>query len=89
MTSSPDMIFELKDAILNEQTIGEKIVEEIAKKIGRSIQDVFSMINERQDRMGNLLSFEVVALIVAKEHKIDITEFIEIVEKRIFNETNQ
>ncbi|MEM0088998.1 MAG: DUF2240 family protein [Archaeoglobaceae archaeon] len=82
------MSFELNEELLNE-TIGEKLVEEIAKKIGRNIQDVFSMISERQERMGNLLSFEVVALIVAKEVGINISEFIPEVEKRIFNETPQ
>lgn len=82
------MSFELNEELLNE-TIGEKLVEEIAKKIGRNIQDVFSMISERQERMGNLLSFEVVALIVAKEVGINISEFIPEVEKRIFNEAPQ
>lgn len=82
------MSFELDRALLDEETIGEKLVEEIAKKIGRSIQDVFSMISERQERMGNLLSFEVVALIVAKEVGINISEFIPAVEKRVLDETS-
>ncbi|MEM0203850.1 MAG: DUF2240 family protein [Archaeoglobaceae archaeon] len=82
------MSFELDEELLNE-TVGEKLVEEIARKVGRSIQDVFSMISERQERMGNLLSFEVVALIVAKEVGINISEFIPEVEKRVFNETPQ
>ncbi len=81
------MSFELDEALLEEENIGEKLVEEIAKRLGRNIQDVFSMISEKQERMGNLLSFEVVALIVAKEVGINISEFVSAVEKRIFDET--
>ncbi|MFN3384889.1 MAG: DUF2240 family protein [Archaeoglobaceae archaeon] len=81
------MSFELDEALVGEETIGEKLVEEIAKRLGRNIQDVFSMISERQERMGNLLSFEVVALIVAKEVGLNISGFIPAVEKRIFDET--
>lgn len=83
------MSFKLEDTLLKEEAIGEKIVEEIAKKTGRSIQDVFSMISERQERMGNLLSFEIVALLVAKEFDINISEFIFLVEKRIFDEASK
>lgn len=80
------MSFELKDELLSEE-IGEMLVEEIAKKTGKSIQDVFSMISERQERMGNLLSFEVVALIVAREVGVNISDLIPVVERKIFDET--
>jgi hypothetical protein len=45
------------------------------------------MISERQERMNNLVSFEVVALVVAKEYGVDISKYLAILEERIFNET--
>ncbi len=82
------MSFNLEDVIkLPDRGIAEDIVEEIAKRAGKSHQEVFSMISERQERMNNLVSFEVVALIVAKEFGIDVSKYIPIVEEKIFNET--
>ncbi len=82
------MSFNLEDVIkLPDRGIAEEIVEEIAKRAGKSHQEVFSMISEMQERMNNLVSFEVVALIVAKEFGIDISKYIPIVEEKIFNET--
>ncbi|NHW23738.1 MAG: DUF2240 family protein [Archaeoglobales archaeon] len=82
------MSFKLEDAItLPEKGLADEIVEEIAKRTGKNYQEVFSMISERQERMNNLVSFEVVALVVAKEYGVDISKYLAILEERIFNET--
>jgi len=67
-----------------DENIVEKIIEEIAEKTGKSYQEVVSMINKRQEKLSNLLSFEVVALIVAKELGIDVSKYIEKVEEIVF-----
>ncbi|MEM0350941.1 MAG: DUF2240 family protein [Archaeoglobaceae archaeon] len=82
------MVFELEELLIEKRTLEEKIVEEIAKKTGKSIQEVFSMISERQERMENLVSFEIVALIVAKEVGLNISEYLPIVEKKVFDEVS-
>jgi hypothetical protein len=82
------MSFKLEDVItLPEKGLADEIVEEIAKRTGKNYQEVFSMISERQERMNNLISFEVVALVVAKEYGVDISKYLAILEERIFNET--
>ncbi len=73
---------------LLSKSVVDRIINEIAEKTGKTYQEVVSMINEKQERMMNLLSFEVVALIVAKEHDVDISEYIEEVEKSIFHEVS-
>ncbi|MDI9643570.1 MAG: DUF2240 family protein [Archaeoglobaceae archaeon] len=84
------MNFDLKDAIeIPERSLVDEIVEEIAKRTGKNHQEVFSMINEKQEKMNNLLSFEVVALIVAKEVGVEVSKYIALVEERIFDETAQ
>ncbi|MCS7118800.1 MAG: DUF2240 family protein [Archaeoglobaceae archaeon] len=81
------MSFETEE--LSRIELEDKIVGEIAKKTGKSYQEIFSMISEKQERMGNLLSFEIVALIVAKEVGVKISEYISLVEKRILNEDSR
>ncbi|MEM0302038.1 MAG: DUF2240 family protein [Archaeoglobaceae archaeon] len=71
-----------------EQDLAEEIVAEIVKKTGKTQQEVFSMISEKQEKMNNLVSFEVVALVVAKEVGLDISKYITLAEKRIFNEAD-
>lgn len=84
------MSFNLEDVIeIPEKSLADEIVSEIAKRTGKSYQEVFSMISEKQERMNNLLSFEVVALIVAKEVGVEISKYIKLVEDRIFNETTR
>ncbi len=65
--------------------LAEAIVERIAEKTGKSFQEVISEINRKQERMGNLLSFEVVALIVAKEHDVEVADLLEEVERKLFS----
>ncbi len=70
---------------LLSRPVADRIVEEIAEKTGKSYQEVVSMINERQEKMSNLLSFEVVALVVAKEHGVNIEKYIDEVEKNVLS----
>lgn len=79
-------MFELEDALIPKESLVDKIVEEISKKTGKSFQEIFSMISEKQEKMSNIVSFEVVALVVAKELGINIAEYLQIVEERVFNE---
>ena len=65
-------------------SIFDLLIQEIAEKTGKSVNEVISIINKRQEELGNLLSVEVVALIVAKEYGIDISEYIQDVEKELF-----
>lgn len=83
MSLSLDEVIEIP-----EKDLAEEIVEEIAKKTGKTHQEVFSIISEKQEKMNNLVSFEVVALVVAKEVGLDISKYITLAEKRIFNETD-
>jgi len=65
-------------------SIFDLLIQEIAEKTGKNINEVISIINKKQERLGNLLSIEVVALIVAKEVGIDISEYVKDVEKELF-----
>ncbi len=80
------MEFDIESVLSSDEdeNIVEKIIEEIAEKTGKSYQEVVSMINKRQEKLSNLLSFEVVALIVAKELGIDVSKYIEKVEEIVF-----
>jgi hypothetical protein len=68
---------------LNENVF-DRIVRAIAEKTDKDVKDVLALINEKHNKL-KTLAIEVVALIVAKEHGIDITEFIEDVEKVVLN----
>ncbi len=80
------MEFDIESVLSSDEdeNIVEEIIEEIAEKTGKSYQEVVSMINKRQEKLSNLLSFEVVALIVAKELGIDVSKYIEKVEEIVF-----
>ncbi len=69
-----------------EKGVFDRIVQEIAEKTGKSFEEVVAMINKRQEELGNLLSVEVVALLVAKEFGIDVRGYIDEVEKRVLNQ---
>ncbi len=79
-------VFDVEGVILSESSnnVIESLIEEIAEKTGKSYQEVVSMINERQEKLSNLLSFEVVALIVAKEVGVDVSKYVEKVEEIVF-----
>ncbi|MEM2176654.1 MAG: DUF2240 family protein [Archaeoglobaceae archaeon] len=79
-------MFELENAVIIEESLIDRLVGEISKKTGKSFQEIFSMISEKQEKMSNIVSFEVAALVVAKELGLNIAEYLEAVENRIFNE---
>jgi len=70
---------------LLSRSVADRLVEEIAEKTGKSYQEVVSIINEKQERLANLLSFEVVALLVAKEFGVDVSKYIDEVEKSVLS----
>lgn len=69
---------------LFSSSIFDELIDKIAKKIGKERSEVVAMINKKQEKFGNLLSAEVVALIVAKELDIGIKDYINKVEAEIF-----
>jgi len=71
---------------LEEKDVFDKIIESIEEKTGKSKGEIIAMINRRQEELGNLLSVEVVALLIAKEFGIDISNYIEEVEKKVLNQ---
>ena len=71
--------------IFSNQPVFDRIVQEIAEKSGKSVGEVIAMINNRQEELGNLLSVEVVALIIAKELGIDISKYIDEVERELLS----
>jgi hypothetical protein len=62
----------------------DELITEIAEKAGKSYQEVVSMINAEQERVSNLLSFEVVTLLVAKGYDVDISRYLDTVEMSLF-----
>ncbi len=71
-------------SVLLSRSVTDRIVEEIATKLKKDSREVFSMVNKKQEELGGLVSFSVAALIVAKEAGIDISSYIEEVEKEVF-----
>lgn len=58
-----------------------KIVDAVSAKTDMPAKDLISQINQTQDRMG--VEVEVAALIVAKNHGVDVSEFLDSVEEEI------
>lgn len=78
------MDFDLEEVLLEDTgSVFDRLLREISRSTGKSISDVVAMINRRQEELGNLLSVEVVALIVAKENGVDVTPFIDEVEREV------
>ena len=71
---------------LEEKDVFDRIVESIEEKTGKSKGEIIAMINRRQEELGNLLSVEVVALLIAKEFGVDISNYIEEVERKVLNQ---
>jgi len=69
---------------LLSRSVTDRIIEEIAVKLKKDSREVYSMVNKKQEELGGLVSFPVAALIVAKEAGIDISPYIEEVEKEVF-----
>lgn len=66
----------------------DKLIEEIADKINRSYQEVVSIVNKKQEKLEGLVSFQTAALIVAKESGVDISKYLQEVEREILNESD-
>ena len=64
----------------------EKIAYEISEKTGKEFEEVVAMINKKQEKLGNLLDIDVVALIVAKENNIEVQEYVDEVWKTVFKD---
>lgn len=86
--------FDLDDVDLNNfkpdlsellsRSVTDRIIEEIAVKLKKDSREVYSMVNKKQEELGGIVSFPVAALIVAKEAGIDISPYIEEVEREVF-----
>lgn len=86
--------FDLDDVDLNNfkpdlsellsRSVTDRIIEEIAVKLKKDSREVYSMVNKKQEELGGIVSFPVAALIVAKEAEIDISPYIEEVEREVF-----
>ncbi|MDI9646729.1 MAG: DUF2240 family protein [Archaeoglobales archaeon] len=61
------------------------ILKRISEKTGKSFQEIISEINAKQEKMGNLLSFEIVAVIFAKESGVKISDLLDEIEKRLLS----
>lgn len=71
---------------LLSRSVADRIIEEISEKTGKSYQEVVSIVNEKQEKLG-LVSFPTAALIVAKERGVDISKFLPDVEKEVLDES--
>jgi len=54
--------------------IFERAVRMISSKTGMSRKEIIAMINERQDSLQRLVELDVVALLVARELEIDVSD---------------
>jgi len=68
---------------LLSRSVTDRIIEEISEKMGKSYQEVVSIVNEKQEKLEGLVSFQTAALIVAKEIGLDISDFLPEVEREI------
>lgn len=68
------------------ESVFDQIVQEIAEKTGKSISEIISLINKKQEELGSILSVEVTALIVARDLGIDVSRYIDEVEREVLNQ---
>jgi len=57
-----------------EEDAFEKVIRLIVNEIGMSRKEVIAMVNERQDSLQGLVNLDVVALLVAREMGMDVSE---------------
>ncbi|RLI85889.1 MAG: DUF2240 domain-containing protein [Archaeoglobales archaeon] len=69
---------------INSSTVFDEIVAEISGKTGKDTSEVISEINTQQEKLGNLVDAEVAALLVAKRYGLDISNYIDEVERELF-----
>ncbi len=66
-----------------KSSIFEEIVEEIAIKTGKEKKEVVAEINSLQEKLEGLIDAEVAALVLAKTYNVDVSKYVEDVEKEI------
>jgi len=78
-----DISFDL-EYIKSDENVLDVIIRRISEKTGKSAKEVLAEINRRHSEL-NLLAIEVVALIVAKEMNVDISDLIDKVEEEFLS----
>ncbi len=71
---------------LNSSTIFDDIVSEVSEKTGKEVSEIIAEVNAIQERLGGLIDAEVAALLVAKRYDVDVTGYLDEVEKELFQE---
>ena len=77
-----DISFDLEYIGGGEENVLDKIINRIAEKTGKNAKEILAEINKKHEEL-NLLAVEVVALIVAREKGVDISDLIEEVERNV------
>ena len=77
-----DISFDLEYIGGGEENVLDKIINRIAEKTGKNAKEILAEINKKHEEL-NLLAVEVVALIIAREKGVDISDLIEEVERKV------
>ena len=77
-----DISFDLEYIGGSEENVLDRIISRIAEKTGKNAREVLSEINKKHEEL-NLLAVEVVALIVAREKGVNVSDLIDEVEKKV------
>ena len=77
-----DISFDLEYIGGGEENVLDRIISRIAEKTGKNAREVLSEINKKHEEL-NLLAVEVVALIVAREKGVNVSDLIDKVEKKV------
>ncbi len=77
-----DISFDLEYIGGGEENVLDRIISRIAEKTGKNAREVLSEINKKHEEL-NLLAVEVVALIVAREKGVNVSDLIDEVEKEV------
>ena len=72
---------ELLQSAVKPKGIFLKIIDHIATEKNMPSKDIISAVNQTQDRMN--ISVEVAALIVARQHGIDVSQYIDQIEEDV------
>jgi len=77
-----DISFDLEYIGGSEENVLDRIISRIAEKTGKNAKEVLAEINKKHEEL-NLLAVEVVALIVAREKGVNVSDLIDEVEKKV------
>ncbi len=78
-----DISFDL-EYIKGERSVLDEIIDRISEKTGKSRREILAEINKRHEELSDL-SIEVVALIVAREMGVDVSDLIDRVEEVVLS----